>query len=120
MNGKAILIVEDSPLVTDRLFNMLKGMKNVCSLKYASECSSAMRRLAESIPDIVLLDINLPGSSGFYVLRYLKGHHPGTVVIVLTNQVDGYYRKKCKELGADYFIDKSKEFETVADIISIL
>ena len=120
MAGKAILVVEDSPLITDRLFAMLKDLSDVRSLHHASECSSAMRHIAESIPDIVLLDINLPGCSGLYLLRHIKGHHPGTAIIMLTNQVDGYYRKKCKELGADYFVDKSKEFEKVPGIISSL
>ncbi|HTI08634.1 MAG TPA: response regulator [Puia sp.] len=120
MAGKAILIVDDSPLITDRLYAMLRNLNNVRSLDHASECSSAIRHLTESIPDIVLLDINLPGCSGLYILRYIKSHHPGIVVIMLTNQVDGYYRKKCKELGADDFIDKSKEFEKVPGIISSL
>ncbi len=120
MAGKAILIVEDSPLISDRVYDMLKFLNNVRSIDRASECSSAMRHLAETIPDIVLLDINLPGCSGLHVLRHIKGRHPGTVVIMLTNEVDGYYRRKCKELGADYFVDKSKEFEKVPGIISSL
>jgi DNA-binding NarL/FixJ family response regulator len=120
MAGKSILIVEDSPLITDRLQAMLKELVNVGSLDHVGECSSAMRHFTKSRPDIVLLDINLPGCSGLDLLRYIKGHHPGTAVIMLTNQVDNYYRKKCKELGAAYFIDKSREFEKVLVIISSL
>jgi DNA-binding NarL/FixJ family response regulator len=120
MAGKALLIVEDSPLITERLNAMLKDLNNVGSLEFASECSSALRHLAESVPDIVVLDINLPGCSGLYLLRHIKSHHPGTIVIMLTNQVDSYYRKKCKELGADYFMDKSIEFHKVPGIISSL
>jgi len=120
MAGKAILIVEDSPLITDRLYAMLKDLSNVRSIDHAGECTSAMRHFTESKPDIVLLDINLPGCSGLYLLRHIKVHNPGTTVIMLTNQVDDYYRKKCKELGADFFIDKSKEFHKVRGIISSL
>jgi DNA-binding NarL/FixJ family response regulator len=120
MARKTILIVEDSPIITVRLLAMLNGLENIGPVEHAGDCSSAMRYLTLSVPDIVLLDISLPGGSGLDLLRYIKGHLPGTAVIMLTNQVDSYYRRKCKELGAAHFIDKSREFLKVPDIISSL
>jgi DNA-binding NarL/FixJ family response regulator len=120
MAGKTILIVEDSPLIADRLCDMLKVLSDVGFVDHVGDCSSAMRHLRESLPDIVLLDINLPGCSGLDLLRHIKSHHPDTAVIMLTNQVDSYYRKKCKELGAAYYLDKSKEFEKVPFVVASL
>ena len=120
MTGKTILIVEDSPIITVRLLAMLEGLNNVGSVDHSGDCSSAMRLLTQSHPDIVLLDISLPGGSGLDLLRYIKGHHLQTVVIMLTNQVDDYYRRKCKELGAAHFIDKSREFQKLPVVISSL
>jgi DNA-binding NarL/FixJ family response regulator len=120
MTGKTILIVEDSPLITVRLLALLQGLDNVGFIDHVGSCSSAMSHIRKSLPDIVLLDINLSGGNGLDLLRYIKGHHPGTAVIMLTNLVDAYYRRKCKELGATHFIDKSNEFQKVPDIISSL
>jgi DNA-binding NarL/FixJ family response regulator len=120
MAGKTILIVEDSPLIMVRLLAMLNGLSYVGSVDQSGDCSSAMRLLTKACPDIVLLDISLPGGSGLDLLRYIKGHHPGTAVIMLTNQVDDYYRRKCKELGAAHFIDKSREFEKIPVLLSLL
>ena len=120
MAGKTILIVEDSPLVTVRILALLKDLDNVGFIDLSGDCSSAMSYLRKSLPDIVLLDINLPGGSGLDLLRYIKGHHPRIGVIMLTNQVDDYYRRKCKELGAAHFIDKSREFQKLPVVISSL
>jgi len=120
MTGKTILIVEDSPIITVRLLAMLSGLSSVGLVDHSGDCSSAMRLLTKECPDIVLLDISLPGGSGLDLLRYIKGHHPRTAVIMLTNQVDDYYRRKCKELGAAHFIDKSREFQKLPVVISSL
>jgi two-component system OmpR family response regulator len=120
MAGKTILIVEDSPHITVRILALLKDLDNVGFIDLSGDCSSAMSYLRKSLPDIVLLDINLPGGSGLDLLRYIKGHHPRTAVIMLTNQADAYYRRKCKELGAVHFIDKSREFQKVSLILSSL
>jgi DNA-binding NarL/FixJ family response regulator len=74
--------------------------------------------LTESRPDIVLLDIHLPVKSGIELLQYIRINHPATIVIMLTNESGDYYRKICKKLGAAYFIDKSREFELIPDILA--
>jgi CheY-like chemotaxis protein len=120
MAGKTILIVDDSKLITERLHAMLKGWENVGSVEWAGDYPSALQLLVGAPPDIVLLDINLPGGSGLDLLRHIKGNFSSIVVIMLTNQSGDFYRNICKKLGADYFIDKSKEFEEVPIIVSSL
>jgi CheY-like chemotaxis protein len=119
MSTKSILIVDDSEIVVQRLQIMLKGLeRNGDTIWHAGDYPEALRLLAESRPDIVLLDIHLPVKSGIELLQYIKINYPATIVIMLTNESGDYYRKICKNLGAAYFIDKSKEFEWVPDIIS--
>jgi DNA-binding NarL/FixJ family response regulator len=118
MPGKIILIVDDSPLITARLQTMLKAMENIGTVHQAGDYPSALQLIAGTNPDIVLLDINLPGRSGIELLQYIKVHYPQTMVIMLTNQSGEYYREKCKKLGADFFMDKSREFDRVPAIIS--
>ncbi|HMH22839.1 MAG TPA: response regulator transcription factor [Puia sp.] len=118
MPGKSILIVDDSPLISEKLRLMLKPMKNIETVGNAGDYQLALRWITENRPDIVLLDINLPGRSGIDLLQYIKTHDPGIVVIMLTNQSGEYYRAKCKALGADFFMDKSREYDQVPAIIS--
>ena len=120
MAGKTILIVDDSLLITERLQAMLTGVENIGSVGCAGDYPSALQLLMTAPPDIVLLDINLPGRSGLELLRHIKSNYPFIMVVMLTNQSGDFYRNICKKLGADFFIDKSKEFEDVPVIVSSL
>ena len=69
-------------------------------------------------PDAVILDIRLPGRSGIQVLKEIKAAHPETVVIMLTNYDFDQYRRQCLQLGADYFFNKTLEFEKVMTVLA--
>jgi CheY-like chemotaxis protein len=118
MRGKSILIVDDSILIIDRLQTMLTELNDPGPIRYAVDYPSALQLIKDFLPDIVLLDINIPGGSGLGILNYIKTHYPTIVVIMVTNQGGDYYRNVCRKLGADYFVDKSSEFERVPAIIS--
>jgi DNA-binding response OmpR family regulator len=68
----------------------------------------------------VILDIRMPGGSGMDVLQAIKREKQAPMVIMLTNYPYPQYRKKCLGLGADYFFDKSTEFEKVTELFKQL
>ena len=115
---KTVIIVDDSPLIVKRLVDMLNELPNLEWIKNAGNYSEGLQLINEHQPRVLLLDINLPDKSGIELLRICKTSNPGTKVIMITNQANEYYRKLCLKLGADYFIDKSKEFEQIAEAIS--
>jgi CheY-like chemotaxis protein len=120
MAGKSILIVDDSLIIAERLQAMLRGLNNIGAVESAGDYPLAVQCLQQTPFDIVSLDINLPGKSGIELLRHIKAAYAQIVVIMLTNQSSDYYRTICKRLGADYFMDKSTEFDNVPSIISSL
>jgi DNA-binding NarL/FixJ family response regulator len=120
MAGKSILIVDDSQIITERLQTMLEGLNNIGSIECAGDYPLAIQLLMNASFDIVLLDINLPGGNGIDLLRHIKAAHPQSNVIMFTNQAGRYYRDICIKLGADYFMDKSTEFEDTPLIVSSL
>jgi len=117
---KMVLIVDDSYLIIERLTDMLKEVENVGSITHALTVSDAIEILQQSSPDIVLLDINLPDTSGVELLRIIKDKYPGIIVVMLTNQANDYYRQLCLKLGANYFADKSKDFDLIPGIVANL
>lgn len=99
------------------LLSAIVGIEIVGQSQYALE---AFHAICELSPDVVILDIHLLGGSGIDVLRRIKRLDAAPIVIMLTNSPTPPYRRKCMQAGADFFLDKSSEFENVRAIIQSL
>jgi DNA-binding NarL/FixJ family response regulator len=115
-----ILIVDDSKIVCKGLQQMLVNIADVEIVEQAHNAQDAITSIAESNPDVVILDIRLPGASGIDVLKDIREKKLPSRVIMLTNYPYPQYRKKCEELGADYFFDKVTEIEEIPTAIEAL
>lgn len=111
-----LFIVDDSKLIVDRLVNILSDVEGLKIVGHANSAALAKDYIRRSGPDLVILDIHLRDGNGIDLLREVKKTMPGTAVMMLTNYPEEDYRKKCFELGAEYFLDKSIEFEKVIQI----
>jgi DNA-binding NarL/FixJ family response regulator len=116
-NQIKVLIVDDSPLITERIAEMVRELPCVTDVFTSADYTGALNIITEKIPEIILLDIHLPQKSGIDLLRYTRINYPGIKIIMVTNKASDYYRDLCNELGSHYFIDKSKEFEHIPGII---
>lgn len=115
-----IFIADDSAVVRERLkimFSELPGIEIVGEARNVSEALNSIKKLH---PDVVILDIKMPGGNGISVLENIKKIELAPVVIMLTNYPYPQYRKKCMDLGADFFFDKSTEFEKVMEVLEQL
>ena len=112
-----ILIVDDNMNFVKRIIGLMEDLKNIGYINVATDYNEAVKLLNEEKPDLVLLDINLPGKSGIELLRKIKESGHKCEVIMITNHADDYYRRICSELGAKHFLDKSIEFAMVPEII---
>jgi len=112
-----IFIADDSQIVRDRLSSMLMDMENVEVIGQAKDVINAILGIKKLNPDVVILDIRMGWGSGIEVLQHIKEESPSPLVIIFTNYPYPQYKKKCIELGADYFFDKSTEFEKVPELL---
>jgi DNA-binding NarL/FixJ family response regulator len=115
---KNLLIVDHSFFIIDRIEGILTEAKAVERIFTATDFEDAVKSLQENEIDIVLMDFGLTGKTGITLLKFIAGHYPETKIVVLSNQVSGYYQKLCKDLGASFFIDKSKDFDQIPKIVA--
>ena len=115
-----VLIVDDSKIVCKGLQQMLTNIADVEIVGQAHNAPDAIALISDSKPDVVILDIRLPGLNGIDVLKDIRNKKLPIRVIMLTNYPYPQYRKKCKELGADYFFDKVTEIEEIPRVIKEL
>jgi DNA-binding NarL/FixJ family response regulator len=116
-HAKTVFIVDDSTVVRDRLAQMISGLPGVDLVGQADISFEAIEGLRRLRPNCAVLDISMPGGSGIHVLETIKREQPALSVIMLTNFAQEQYRQKCLALGADYFFDKTTQFEKVLDVL---
>lgn len=126
MEGKAIIYlkvvtVDDSTIIAERLKTILNQIDQVVYAGNATNFSTALALIEREQPCVVILDINLeadmPNLSGIDLLIMLRKKYIDMKIIMLTNLSDLQYRNKCLALGADFFLDKSNEFEKISVIV---
>jgi DNA-binding NarL/FixJ family response regulator len=119
-NGKSkkILIVEDSPFFSNWISNELLNIEGIEITGIVDNVNDALATIKNKTIDIAILDIRLKDGSGTELIKYLKSGYKSIKVILFTNYPE--FRKECLKLGADYFFDKSSEFDELINIISKL
>lgn len=119
-----VLVMDDAAVVRNLLVAMLGELETVSSVIQAEDASSALDMIEEHEPEVAILDVKVPGNgtirNGIDVLRRVKKFRPDTSVIMLTNHASTRYRTECEQAGADYFFDKSSEFERLLDAVEDL
>lgn len=116
-----VFIADDSAVVRERLVEMLNSLSGIEVIGQAQNVKEATDMIRDLHPDAVTLDINMPGGSGFDVLQTIlsESNEVGLtpVFIMLSNLSHAPYRRKALNAGANFFFDKSTEFEQVKDIL---
>lgn len=105
-------------MIISRLRALLQNLDFIGEIRSASSYESAEALLAQSTPDLVLLDINLGSRSGIELLQSIHDRYPNVTVIMLSNQSGPRHRAVCLKLGAAHFIDKSTEFGQIRPVIT--
>lgn len=113
-----VFVVEDSSLLRERLIRNLSSIQGVKIAGYSDTAEEAIQQIQAVHPDAIILDIRLRQGTGFQVLQAIKVKGKPPLVIVLTNFAYPQYRNKYIEAGADYFFDKSNEFDQVIVVLN--
>lgn len=112
-----LLIVEDSTLISSRLVAALAGFQCL-QTDVAATFADGLARFRQWLPELAILDIQLPGGTGIELLRLFKGERPATRILMFSNHP--CYRDICQREGADAFFDKSADFEALTGRVRVL
>lgn len=108
------VIADDHPLFRDALANAITGVSSESALELAEDFSQA-RAILERIetPDMLLLDLNMPGSEGLSGLTRLRAQYPAIPVVVVSAVDDPSIIRRSLSLGAAGYITKSSSMEDI-------
>ena len=114
-----VFVVEDSAAVRERLIEMIREIEDVEVVGEAETFDTAVNGILNTRPDVAILDIKLAdgGGSGIDVLAQVRKGLPAMKAIVLSNYATPQHMKASADAGAEYFLDKSADFERITEIL---
>ncbi|HEY7126777.1 MAG TPA: response regulator transcription factor [Ktedonobacterales bacterium] len=108
-----ILVVDDHPVVRQGLRSLLSGHPDLQIVAETAHAQEALAAARQESPDVVLLDIRLPGATGVEVARQLQRDFPEMRIIMLTSYDDDEYLIGAMQAGAQAYLLKSVSDETL-------
>lgn len=101
-----VFLVDDHPVVRDGVKLSLRDEPDIEVVGEAGDTEQALQRLAEVRPDVVLMDVHLPGRSGLEATAQLRSMYPALKILILTVHNDPLYLSKALKAGASGYLLK--------------
>jgi DNA-binding NarL/FixJ family response regulator len=112
-----IQIADDHAIVRRGLREILVDAFPSAQFSESSNGDEVLAQLGLSQPDVLLLDINMPGRSGFEVLKDIKQIYPKLPVIMVSVQPESQYALRCLRAGATEYVNKNSASEELVPAI---
>jgi DNA-binding NarL/FixJ family response regulator len=112
-----VLLADDHPLVRAGIRTTLAGEEDVALVGEATDGHQAQQLCQKLQPDVLLLDLNMPGPSPFETIAYLRGCCPETKVLILTAYDDDAYIHGLTAAGVGGYVLKDEAVEAVVSAI---
>lgn len=112
-----VFLADDSAMIRSRVATML-GVSDMTVVGEAETPQASIDGILATVPDVVVLDVQLEGGSGLQVLRAVRQAAPDIAFVVFSNNVAPAYRKRYLREGAARFLDKSTEFDQLVRAVA--
>lgn len=103
----SVMLVDDHPVVIEGLRKLLDAAGDIDVTATAHDAAGALTQAKRFKPDVILLDLRMPGATGIQATRRLREQEFGGAIIVLTSYGDQAYVRQALEAGADGYLLKS-------------
>lgn len=107
-------------LIADRITKTLNDLPGTNTVTVALDVEGVLCSIEAQRPDVAIVDPHMAGREGVALLKNIKRRRPRALLIVLSNCVCPVHGRRCFEAGADYFLDKSNEFDRVPELIQTM
>ncbi len=108
-----VLLIDDHPIVRTGIRGLLAQAGEIAVAGEAADGEEGLRKARELRPNVIVLDVSLPGSSGLEVLETLKRELPGSAVLMLSMHPEDQYAVPLLRAGAAGYLSKQAPAETL-------
>lgn len=115
--AQKIFIVEDHPVFRQGLIQMLAGEPDLTVVGSAAVVEQALRDIAKAQPDLVLVDIGLPGKNGLELIKEIRGLNRTIKLLVVSMHDEALYADRVLRAGGDGYVMKQQDPEEIIHAI---
>ena len=116
-NTKRILLVDDHPVLRKGLVRLIDSKDEFKVCGEASTAPDAMALIRNSKPDLVIVDIGLPGTSGIELTKTIRAEFPDLPVLILSMHEEALYATRALRAGAMGYIVKQDAIDNIASAL---
>ena len=110
-----VFIADDSVVVRGKLKEALEEQGSITVVGESGDAEQAIKEIRRLDPQVVIIDIRMPGGGGLPVLMDFKTRNPDRIAIILTSFPFPQYRETYLAAGANFFFDKTKDIPQMTD-----
>ncbi len=111
------MVVDDHPVVREGMRRLLELDERISVVVEAGSAEEALQKVSEYPPDVLLMDIRLPGMDGIEATRLIRSQHPSVKVIVLSSTADEYLAQAIEAGAAGYMLKTATRDELVQAVV---
>ncbi len=111
------LLVEDNVTFRQSLKETLHSRFPLMDIIEAGDGVEALEKIKRSLPDLIFMDIKLPGENGLSLTRKIKIEYPDVVIVILSSYDLPEYREAAFQYHADYFITKASLSTEIVEVV---
>jgi len=112
-----VLVVDDHEIFLQGLVLLLNRDERLEVVGTATNGADAVRLAAEIRPDVVLLDVVMPGMDGYAAAEAMRDHVPDTAIVLVSGVDEAEASRRATEVGAAAFVTKAEAVERIPEII---
>lgn len=118
--GIRVLVVDDHPMVRRLIRTICEGDPDLTVVGEAGEVGEVLEAVSRLSPDLVVLDLVLPGGDGLALARRVREGHPETKLLVLSARSEPEVILEAIRAGAHGFLDKAASSEEIAEALGVI
>jgi len=114
---RRVMLVDDHPLVRERLAEVLNEQPDLCVCCEAADRAEALAGIARVVPDLAIVDLSLPNSHGLDLIKDLLARHPRLPILVVSMHDESLYAERVLRAGARGFITKQEATQNILSAV---
>ncbi|MBE2287056.1 MAG: response regulator transcription factor [Prosthecobacter sp.] len=115
--GKRLLVVDDHPVFRHGICQYLGQESNLVICGEAPNAQLALEAMRQLKPDMVLLDVSMPGTNGIELIKHMLAEQPKLLILMLSMHDESLYALRALRAGAKGYVMKQQAMETILDAV---